>query len=109
MYKTVNFNSATTSEKIGQNTKARVTVKEGRVMIRFTERTSDANLSDDQLLKNLSVKGSGRRIGLPSAIADHLPEPGAKVALIPGKYGWFTLARFTEATNASLLAGSVSA
>jgi len=112
MSKRINFNTAVTSGKIGQATKARVTVKEGRVMIRFTDRASAANLGKDQLLKDLEAKGNARRLGLPNAFADFLPEPGSKLALIEAKYGWYALAPMNDdlvLSDKVILAGSVSA
>ena len=87
-YKILNFNVAATSAKIGTATKARMKVVEGELMIRFTDRTNDANLSDDQLLKDLGVKGAGRRVGVTSAFSEML-EAGDCFSLERGKYGWF--------------------
>jgi hypothetical protein len=105
MYKVINFNTEATNSKIGPNTKARITVKDGQVMIRFTDRESAANLSKDQLLKNLSVKGNGRRIGLPSAFSENL-KVGESIALVPAKYGWFRVAQ--GETLANVVDGRVS-
>jgi hypothetical protein len=109
MFKKINFNSAISNARIGGATKARVRVQDGQIQVRFTDRTSLVNLPKTEEVRNVGVKGSGRVLGLPTKFADVLPEPGTQVALVPGKYGWFTLQTFTEATNASLLAGRVSA
>lgn len=111
MYKNVNFNSATSAAVIGQASKARVRVNEGQVQVRFTDRTSTVNMPKSELLRNVGVKGSGRRLGLPSEVADLL-ETGSKVALVPGKYGWFTIASVDPviaAGSPAAVSGSVSA
>jgi len=90
MYKNVNINAATTAALIGENTKARVRVIDGSVQVRFSNRTSLVNLPKTEVVRDLYVKGNGRRLGLPSEFAAPL-EVGTKVALVPGKYGWFTV------------------
>jgi hypothetical protein len=106
MYKNVNFLAATAASVIGSATKARVRVQDGSVQVRFTDRTSTVNMPKTEQLRNLGVKGSGRRLGLPSEIASNLPEAGTALALVPGKYGWFTLAALTDGATK---AASVSA
>lgn len=106
MYKNVSFLAATSASIIGSATKARVRVADGQVQVRFTDRTSTINMPKTEMLRDLGVKGSGRRLGLPSEIASNLPAPGTPLALIPGKYGWFTLA---AAADAAQKAASVSA
>ena len=106
-YKILNFNAAATASKIGQATKARMKVVEGTLMIRFTDRTNDANLGDDQLLKDLGVKGAGRRVGVTSAFSEGL-EIGGAVSLERSKYGWFRVVQGDAATLAGI-DGRVSA
>lgn len=108
MYKNVNLNAATTAAVIGENTKARVRVNGGVLQFRFSNRTSLVNLPKDEIVRDLYVKGSGRRIGLPSAFAGHPDlEVGSKVVLVPAKYGWYSVQPLTN-DNAAV-AGSVSA
>lgn len=92
MYKTVNFIASVTANVIGTSTKARVRVVDNQIQVRFTDRTSTVNMPKTELLRDLGVKGAGRRLGLPSEVAEHLPEPGTAVKLVPAKYGWFNLA-----------------
>jgi hypothetical protein len=110
MYKNFNIGAAATTSIIGENTKARVRVQDGLVQIRPTERASTINMPKTEMLRNITVKGNGRRIGLPSEIADLIPT-GAKVALTPGKYGWFTIApvdAVIAAGSPAAVAGSVT-
>jgi len=106
MYKNVTFLAVASATVIGSATKARVRVQDGAVQVRFTDRTSTINMPKDEMLRDLGVKGSGRRLGLPTAIADSLPEAGTALELVPGKYGWFTLAALSEGATKS---ASVSA
>lgn len=99
MYKTVNFVAAVSTNVIGTATKARVRIADGQVQVRFTDRTSTVNMPKTELLRDLGVKGSGRRLGLPTEIADTLPEAGTAVKLVPGKYGWFTLSATTDSAE----------
>ena len=100
MYKKINFGAAASASVIGSATKARVRVRDEQVQVRFTDRASTVNLDKSELLQDVGVKGSGRRLGLPSVMADRLPEPGTQVELVPGKYGWFTIATVRDdATN----------
>lgn len=106
MYKNVNFLAATTASVIGSATKARVRVNDGRVQVRFTDRTSTVNMPKSEILLNLGVKGAGRRLGLKSEFADILPAPGTPLVLTEPKYGWYTLAAAadTAAKDASVSA-----
>ena len=102
MFKNVTFLAATTASVIGTATRARVRVQDGQVQVRFTDRTSTVNMPKNELLRDLYVKGSGRRLGIPSELAENLPALGEAVALVPGKYGWFGLAALTDgATKAA--------
>lgn len=102
MFKNVNFLAGVSASVIGSATKARVRVQDGQVQVRFTDRTSTVNMPKTEQLRNLGVKGSGRRLGLPSEIAANLPAQGEGVQLVAGKYGWFTLAPMTDgATRAA--------
>lgn len=102
-YRNLTIGAAATTALIGTSTKARVRLKDGRVQVRFTERTSLVNLPKDEIVKDLYVKSNSRRIGLPTAFGAVL-EPG-KIALEPGKYGWFSV---VPAADAATAAGSVS-
>jgi hypothetical protein len=97
MYKRVNFTVAATSTVIGQATKARVRVKDGQVQVRFTDRTSTINMPKDEMLIDLGVKGSGRRLSVPAMIAQFLPNTGTAVVLVPAKYGWMTVEKQGDA------------
>ena len=96
MYKKVTFLAATTAAVIGEATKARVRVNGDQVQVRFTHRTCLVNMPKGEKLIDLGVKGSGRRLGLSSEIADNLPAPGAGLALTPAKYGWYTLSALAD-------------
>ena len=85
MYKNVNFLAGVSASVIGTATKARVRVLDGSVQVRFTDRTSTVNMPKTEMLRDLGVKGSGRRLGLPSEIASNLPDAGTAVSLVPGK------------------------
>jgi len=91
MYKTVNFRAGFSASTIGTATRARIRVIGEQVQVRFTDRTSTVNMPKGEMLRDLGVKGSGRRLGLPSEIGAILPDAGTPVALIAGKYGWFTV------------------
>ena len=106
MYKNVNFLAAASTSVIGSATKARVRINEGKVQVRFTDRVSLVNLPKGEEVINLGVKGSGRRLGLKSDIADNLQAPGTGLTLTQAKYGWFTLAALTDG---EVKAASVSA
>jgi hypothetical protein len=101
----VNFIASVSANVIGAATKARVRVRDEQVQVRFTDRTSTVNMPKTELLRDLGVKGAGRRLGLPSEIAEHLPEAGTAVKLVPAKYGWFNLA---VAADAAEKAASIS-
>lgn len=104
MYKNVNINAAATAAIVGDNTKARVRTKDGQVQVRFTGRTSLVNLPDDEAVVDLYVKGSGRRLGLRSALSEAL-EVGTKVALQYVKYGWYALVPATDGNVAASVTG----
>ena len=106
MYKNVNFLAAASASVIGTATKARVRVNDGRVQVRFTDRTSTVNMPKDEQLLDLGTKGAGRRLGLKSDVADVLPAPGTGLVLNKAKYGWFTLAAMVDG---DVKAASVSA
>lgn len=103
-YKNLNINAATTQALVGSATKVRIRMKGDTLQIRFTDRTSLVNLPKDEQVATLSVKGSGRRVGLRSAFAAHL-EAGSKVALSDPKYGWYNVVPSTENIAASVTAG----
>lgn len=95
MFKNLTLYAATSAALVGESTKARLRIKDGALQVRFSNRTSLVNLPKDEEVRDIGVKGSGRRIGLPTAFNDNLELDG-KVALIPAKYGWFTVAAATE-------------
>lgn len=99
-YKNVNINAAATQAIVGENTKARVRIKDGVTQVRFTDRTSLVNLPDDEAVIDLYVKGNGRRLGLRSAMSGAL-EAGTKVALEYVKYGWYALVPATDSNVAA--------
>ncbi len=99
-YKNVNINAAATQAIVGENTKARVRIKDGVTQVRFTDRTSLVNLPDDEAVVDLYVKGNGRRLGLRSAMSGAL-EAGTKVALEYVKYGWYALVPATDGNVAA--------
>lgn len=105
-YKSLNINSSFTAANVGENTKARIRMKDGVLQIRFTDRTSLVNLPKTEQVANLSVKGNGRRLGLRSEYSAHL-EAGSKVALVDPKYGWFTVV--PVAAGDASVAASISA
>lgn len=104
-YMNLNINSATTAALVGTATKARLRLRDGRLQIRFTDRTSLVNLPKTEQVANLSVKGNGRRLGLRSNFAESL-EAGSKIALVGAKYGWYDV---LPATDETPVAASVSA
>lgn len=92
MYKTLNIGAAATRALIGENTVARIRKNvEGETQIRFTNRSNLTNLPKGELLRSVSAKGSGRRVGFPADVSEMIPTPGTKINLVAGKYGWFTL------------------
>lgn len=107
MYKNVNINSAATAAVIAGALVARVRVQDGHVQIRPTNRTNLSNLPKGEMLRKIGAKGSGSRIGLPSEIAEFLPEVGSKIALVDPKYGWYRIAAVDA--GADNVAASISA
>ena len=105
MYKNLNIGAAASALIVGAATVARVRVQDGAIQMRFTTRTNLSNLPKGEQLRNVGVKGSGRRVGLPSELADLLVT-GDQFVLVPGKYGWNTVAPMTDGATAS---GRVSA
>lgn len=102
MYRTLNINAAATTAMLaafdtaGPDVVARIRATEdGVIQIRPTGRTNLSNLPKGEILRPVSVKGSGRVIGIP---AEELPavSAGTKLAVEADKYGWFTFRQVEE-------------
>lgn len=107
MYKTLNIGAAATRSIIGENLVARVRkTDEGETQIRFTNRSNLTNLPKGEILRSISVKGSGRRVGFPVEVSEMIPAAGTKLNLVAGKYGWFTLVPAIDGSAADASVGA---
>lgn len=91
-YVTMNLNAAATAQLAGAP-KLRVRVQDGMVQVRPTDRVSAVNLPKGETLRAVTRKNASTvKFGLGGTEL----APGTRLAVVPAKYGWFTLQAVEE-------------
>lgn len=93
---TMNLNTAATALAAGA-AKVRTQIKDGKVQIRFTDRVDfRPNPEQGVFLRKLSKKN---KTTSKFTFKVQEEEVGKLMALVPGKYGWFTLEAIEQLTD----------